>query len=234
MKTYQREFLDFAIACQALRFGQFTLKSGRVSPYFFNTGLFNTGQSLARLGQFYAQAIQHSGIGFGMLYGPAYKGIPLVCATAIALAELQERDAQGRASAAKDRMSGAADVPYAFNRKEAKKYAEGGIIIGSPLHGKVLIVDDVISAGLSVQESVDIIRAAGAQPAGVVIALDRQERGQGELTAVEEVSARHGLPVASIVTLDTVIHYLTGQSDAPEHLAKIRDYRATYGARAAR
>lgn len=249
MKDYQRQFLDFAIGRNALRFGEFTLKSGRKSPYFFNTGLFNTGQSLARLGQFYAQAIQHSGIGFDMLYGPAYKGIPLVCATAIALAELQERDAQGRASAAKDttpgmeevetrreqrpRMSEAADVPYAFNRKEAKKYAEGGIIIGSPLHGKVLIVDDVVSAGLSVHESVDIIRAAGAEPAGVVIALDRQERGQGELTAVEEVSARHGLPVASIVTLDTVIGYLTGQPDAPEHLAKIRDYRATYGARTA-
>jgi orotate phosphoribosyltransferase len=214
MKDYQRQFLDFAIGRNALRFGEFTLKSGRKSPYFFNTGLFNTGQSLARLGQFYAQAIQHAGIGFDMLYGPAYKGIPLVTATAIALAEQHARD-----------------VPYAFNRKEAKKYAEGGIIIGSPLHGKVLIVDDVISAGLSVQESVDIIRAAGAEPTGVVIALDRQERGQGEQTAVEEVSARHGLPVASIVTLDTVIHYLTGKPDAPEHLTKIRDYRATYGTR---
>ncbi len=216
MKDYQRQFLDFAIGRNALRFGEFTLKSGRKSPYFFNTGLFNTGQSLARLGQFYAQAIQHSGIGFDMLYGPAYKGIPLATATAIALAEQHARD-----------------VPYAFNRKEAKKYAEGGIIIGSPLHGKVLIVDDVISAGLSVQESVDIILAAGAEPAGVVIALDRQERGQGELTAVEEVSTRHGLPVASIVTLDIVIGYLTGQPDAPEHLAKIRDYRATYGGRTA-
>ncbi|MBI5611579.1 MAG: orotate phosphoribosyltransferase [Gammaproteobacteria bacterium] len=216
MKDYQRQFLDFAIGRNALRFGEFTLKSGRRSPYFFNTGLFNTGQSLARLGQFYAQAIQHAGIGFEMLYGPAYKGIPLVTATAVALAEHHARD-----------------VPYAFNRKEAKKYAEGGIIIGSPLHARVLIVDDVISAGLSVQESVDIIRAAGAEPAGVVIALDRQERGRGELTAVEEVTARHGLPVASIVTLDTVIDYLTGKPDAPEHLAKIRDYRATYGGRIA-
>jgi len=214
MKDYQRQFLDFAIGQNALRFGEFTLKSGRKSPYFFNTGLFNTGQSLARLGQFYAQAILHAGIGFDMLYGPAYKGIPLVVTTAIALTEHHARD-----------------VPYAFNRKEAKKYAEGGIIVGSPLHGKVLIVDDVISAGLSIQESVDIIRAAGAEPAGVAIALDRQERGQGEQTAVQEVSARYGLPVAGIVTLDTVIQYLTGKPDAPEHLAKIRDYRATYGAR---
>jgi orotate phosphoribosyltransferase len=216
MKDYQRQFLDFAISRNALRFGEFTLKSGRKSPYFFNTGLFNTGQSLARLGQFYAQAIQHAGIGFDMLYGPAYKGIPLVAATAIALAERHARD-----------------VPYAFNRKEAKKYAEGGIIIGSPLHDKILIVDDVISAGLSVQESVDIIRAAGAEPAGVVIALDRQERGRNELTATEEVAARHGLPVASIVTLDTVIDYLTANPDAPEHLARIRDYRAIYGGRTA-
>jgi orotate phosphoribosyltransferase len=215
MKDYQREFLDFAIEREALRFGEFTLKSGRQSPYFFNTGLFNTGRSLARLGQFYALAILRAGIGFDMLYGPAYKGVPLVTAAAIALAEHQQHD-----------------VRYAFNRKEAKKYAEGGIIIGSPLNGKVLIIDDVISAGLSVKESVDIIRAGGAEPAGVVIALDRQERGQGERTAAEEVSAMYGLPVASIVTLDTMIAYLSDQHAATEHLARIRAYRATYGGRA--
>ena len=170
MLTYQKEFLDFAIAAEVLRFGQFTLKSGRISPYFFNTGLFNTGDRLARLGRFYAQAIRHSGLVFDMLYGPAYKGIPLACTTAIALA-----DQHGR------------DVPYAFNRKEAKKHAEGGIVVGAPLTGRVLIVDDVISAGLSVGESVDIIHRSGATPAGVVIALDRRERGGAISSAVKEV-----------------------------------------------
>jgi orotate phosphoribosyltransferase len=211
MKDYQRQFLEFAIGQQALRFGEFTLKSGRQSPYFFNTGLFATGRSLARLGQFYADAIAGAGIAFDMLYGPAYKGVPLVTATAMAFATRQR------------------DLPYAFNRKEAKKYAEGGIIIGSPLHGRVLIVDDVISAGISVKESVDIIKAGGAEPAGVAIALDRQERGQGERTAVEEVGALYGLPVVSIVTLDDVIAYLDGRPDAAEHLIKIRAYRAAYG-----
>ncbi|OGI39609.1 MAG: orotate phosphoribosyltransferase, partial [Candidatus Muproteobacteria bacterium RBG_16_64_10] len=162
MKDYQREFLDFAVECQALRFGEFTLKSGRVSPYFFNTGLFNTGAKLARLGRFYARAIRDSGVAFDMLFGPAYKGVPLACATAMALAE-----------------SGDRDVPYAFNRKEAKKYGEGGVVVGHPLTGRVLIIDDVISAGTSVRESVEIILAAGAVPAGVAIAIDRQERGEG-------------------------------------------------------
>jgi orotate phosphoribosyltransferase len=214
MKDYQHEFLDFAIGLQALRFGEFTLKSGRQSPYFFNTGLFNTGRSLARLGQFYAEAITSAGIEFDMLYGPAYKGVPLVTATAMAFTDRQR------------------DVPYAFNRKEVKKYAEGGIIIGSPLHGRVLIVDDVISAGLSVKDSVDIIRAGGAVPAGVAIALDRQERGQGEHTAVEEVGALYGLAVVSIVTLDHVIEHLGGRPNAAEHLDAIRAYRAAYGGRA--
>ncbi len=213
MKNYQREFLDFAIACQALRFGQFTLKSGRVSPYFFNTGLFDTGGRLARLGEFYAHTILDSGIGFDMLFGPAYKGVPLAVSAAMALAQ-----AHGR------------DTPYAFNRKEAKKYAEGGVIVGHALEGRVLIIDDVISAGTSVRESVQIIHAAGAVPAGVVIALDRQERGLGELSAVKEVSAEIGLPVASIVTLHTLMDYLAGKEEARPNLEAIRVYYATYGA----
>jgi orotate phosphoribosyltransferase len=212
MQTYQKEFLDFAIAAEVLRFGQFTLKSGRISPYFFNTGLFNTGDRLARLGRFYAQAILHSGLVFDMVYGPAYKGIPLACTTAIALAEQHGRD-----------------VPYAFNRKEAKKHAEGGIIVGAPLLGKVLIVDDVISAGLSVGESVEIIHQSGAAPAGVVIALNRQERGHADVSAVKEVEQRYQLRVTSIVTLDTLITYLEEKHEAHPHLAAIRAYRAEYG-----
>ena len=212
MKDYQREFLDFCLATGVLRFGEFTLKSGRVSPYFFNAGLFNTGRSLARLGWFYAQAIRHAGIEFDMLYGPAYKGIPLACSTAIALAEHFDRD-----------------VPYAFNRKEAKKHAEGGIIVGHPLQGRVLIVDDVISAGISVGESVEIIRQATATPAGVVIALNRQERGQGRLSAVAEVEQMWKIKVAAIATLDTLVAYLDEQRDSRHHLAAIEAYRAQYG-----
>lgn len=212
MQTYQKEFLDFAIATDVLRFGEFTLKSGRISPYFFNTGLFNTGDALARLGRFYAQAILHSGLNFDMVYGPAYKGIPLACTTAIALAEHHGRN-----------------VPYAFNRKEAKKHAEGGIIVGAPLKGKVLIIDDVISAGLSVGESIDIIQKAGAAPAGVVIALNRLERGYADISAVKEVEQRYQLQVASIVTLDTLVTYLEEKHAAHPHLAAIRAYRAEYG-----
>lgn len=216
MKDYQREFLEFAIDRQALRFGEFTLKSGRTSPYFFNAGLFHTGSSLARLGRFYAEAITRSSIGFDMLYGPAYKGVPLVTATAMAFADRQ------------------LDLPYAFNRKEIKQYAEGGSIVGCPLRGRVLIVDDVISAGISVKESVDIIKASGAEPVGVAIALDRQERGQGDRTAVEDVGALYGLPVVSIVTLDNVIAHLDGQPDAAGHLDRIHAYRAAYGGRVGR
>lgn len=211
MKNYQQEFLEFAIHQQALRFGEFTLKSGRQSPYFFNTGLFDTGGSLARLGQYYAEAIVSAGIGFDMVFGPAYKGVPLACATAMAFVKHKR------------------DMPYAFNRKQTKQYAEGGIIVGSPLRGRVLIVDDVISAGISVKESVDIIRAGEAEPAGVAIALDRQERGRSKRTAAEEVGKLYGLPVISIVTLDHVIEYLNGRPDAAEHLAKIRAYRVAYG-----
>jgi orotate phosphoribosyltransferase len=212
IKDYQREFLDFCLATGVLRFGEFTLKSGRVSPYFFNAGLFNTGNSLARLGWFYAQAIRHADIEFDMLYGPAYKGIPLACGTAIALAEHFGRD-----------------VPYAFNRKEAKQHAEGGIIVGHPLLGRVLIIDDVISAGLSVGESVDMIRQSAAIPAGVVIALNRQERGAGTLSAVAEVERKWNLKVTSIATLDTLVTYLNERHESGHHLAAIEAYRAQYG-----
>jgi len=212
MKDYQREFLDFAIECQALRFGEFTLKSGRISPYFFNTGLFNTGGRLARLGRFYARAIRDSGIPFDMLFGPAYKGVPLACSAAMALAE-----------------SGP-DVPYAFNRKEVKKYGEGGVIIGAPLAGRVLIIDDVISAGTSVRESVEIIRTAGAAPAGVAIAIDRQERGEGQLSAVQEVEHKLGLKVVSIATLETLLTYLQGKGDGSRtYVTAIDSYRHRYG-----
>lgn len=212
MQDYQQEFLDFAIDVGVLHFGEFTLKSGRISPYFFNSGLFNTGASLARLGRYYAQAIVDSGIEFDTIYGPAYKGIPLAASLAIAMA-----DHHGR------------DMPYCFNRKEAKDHGEGGLIVGAELKGRVLIIDDVISAGTSVRESVDIIQAAGATPVGVVIALDRQERGKGETSAIQEVERDYGLKVASIVSLKELIEYLAKQSGQEEALAAIRAYRQEYG-----
>lgn len=212
MKPYQREFLDFAISAGVLRFGSFTLKSGRTSPYFFNSGLFNTGARLARLGRYYAQAIVDSGIGFDMLFGPAYKGIPLVAAVAIALAEHHDLD-----------------LPYAFNRKEAKDHGEGGNIVGSALSGRVLIIDDVITAGTAVRESFDILRTAGATAAGVVISLDRQERGKGERSAIQEVEQDHGVRVASIVGLAELVDYLAAQDGMAQALADIRAYREQYG-----
>ena len=212
MKPYQREFLDFAISAGVLRFGSFTLKSGRTSPYFFNSGLFNTGARLARLGRYYAQAIVDSGIGFDMLFGPAYKGIPLVSAVAIALAEHHARD-----------------LPYAFNRKEAKDHGEGGNIVGSALSGRVLIIDDVITAGTAVRESFDILRAAGATAAGVVISLDRQERGKGERSAIQEVEQDHGVRVVSIVGLAELVDYLAERDGMAQALADIRAYREQYG-----
>lgn len=214
MQNYQREFIDFAIATGAIRFGEFTLKSGRVSPYFFNAGLFNTGTSLARLGQFYARAIIESGIEFDMLFGPAYKGIPLATATAIALAEHYDRN-----------------IPFAFNRKEKKQHAEGGIIVGHPLEKRVLIIDDVISSGISINEAVDIIRAAGASPAGVIIAMDRQEKGSGDESAVQEVEASHNMPVTNIIKLETLIPYLKDTDGLEQHLQAIEAYRKQYGAR---
>jgi len=213
MHDYQRDFLDFAIATEVLRFGEFTLKSGRCSPYFFNAGLFASGAALGRLGRYYAAAIIDSGIAFDMLFGPAYKGIPLAVATAIALDEHHQRD-----------------VPYAFDRKEAKDHGEGGSIVGSPLAGRVLIIDDVISAGTSVRASLKLIEAAGAKAAGVVIALDRQERGLDERSAVQEVESEYGLPVAAIARLDELVSYLAEDPEMATPLGAIRNYRERYGA----
>jgi orotate phosphoribosyltransferase len=214
MKNYQTEFIKFAIEKEVLRFGEFTLKSGRISPYFFNSGLFNSGDSLARLGRFYAQTVSESGIDFDVLFGPAYKGIPLVAATAIALIEQHGQD-----------------VGYAFNRKEIKDHGEGGNIVGTPLNGnRVLIIDDVISAGTSVHESLKIIHAAGgAIPAGVAISLDRQERGQEKQSAVQEITAQYGIPVISIARLDHLIQYLEGESAMEKQLNQMRAYRKQYG-----
>ena len=221
MQPHQRRFVDLALARSALRFGRFTLKSGRESPYFFNAGLFNDGESLATLGQCYAEALSRSALPFDMLFGPAYKGIPLVASTAIALAVQQGRN-----------------VPWAFNRKEAKDHGEGGQIVGTPLSGKVVIVDDVITAGTAIRESVELIRRAGAEPVGVLLAVDRQERGQGERSAVQEVEAEFGLRCVSLLTLTDLIDILAdpnaSQPALPaEQLAALREYRARYGIHAA-
>ncbi len=211
MSGFKEAFLEFAIRKQVLLFGEFKTKAGRLSPYFFNAGLFNDGESLKKLGEFYAKAILESGLAFDGLFGPAYKGIPLAASVAVALADL------GR------------NVPYSYNRKEAKDHGEGGTIVGAPLKGRILIVDDVISAGTSVRESVELIGSAGATPCGVAIALDRMERGTGELSAVQEVSRQHGLPVVSIVNLDDLLAYL---GDKPEWTATrtaIESYRRQYG-----
>jgi orotate phosphoribosyltransferase len=221
MHDYQRAFLTLALERQALRFGEFTLKSGRTSPYFFNAGLFNDGAALARLGRCYAAVLAQSRLEFDMLFGPAYKGIPLVSACAMAYAEHEGRS-----------------LPWAFNRKEAKGHGESGLIVGSPLRGNVVIVDDVITAGTAIRESIELIRAAGANPVAVALALDRQERGQGAQSAVQEVTAQFGLRCVSILTLDGLIAALTAQgtTDAPgtgrldpAQLAALRAYRAQYG-----
>jgi orotate phosphoribosyltransferase len=212
MKTYQHEFIDFAIGAGVLRFGEFTLKSGRTSPYFFNAGLFNTGEHLARLGRFYARAIADSGIDFDVLFGPAYKGIPLAAAASIALADHHDRN-----------------IPWCFNRKEAKDHGEGGNLVGAGLEGNILVIDDVITAGTAIRESVDIIRAAGATLAGVVIALDRQERGTGQQSAIQEIEASYGIKVASIIKLADLLDYLREQPGQDEAVARIEAYRETYG-----
>jgi orotate phosphoribosyltransferase len=212
MLPHQRNFLDLALRCDVLRFGEFTLKSGRVSPYFFNAGLFNTGRALRELGQAYAASAIASGIGFDLLFGPAYKGIALASATAIALAEGHGRD-----------------VAVTFNRKEAKDHGEAGVLIGAPLAGRVLIVDDVITAGTSVRESVALIRAHGAEPAGVLIALDRQERGNGELSAADEVRQAYGLPVVAIAGLDELLQFTAERPGLVQHREALLGYRARYG-----
>lgn len=213
MKSHQNAFIEFAVEKRVLRFGEFTLKSGRMSPYFFNSGLFNSGASLARLGRFYAQAISDSGLAFEVLFGPAYKGIPLVTATTIALMEQHGQD-----------------IGCAFNRKEVKDHGEGGKVVGTPLKGaRVLIVDDVISAGTSVRESATLIHATGATLAGVAISLDRQERGQGKQSAVQEVETQHGIPVVSITCLDHLIRHLEKKPEMEKHLNQMRAYKKQYG-----
>jgi orotate phosphoribosyltransferase len=207
MRLHQKEFIEMILSKQVLRFGDFTLKSGRTSPYFFNAGLINDGISLARIGAGYAQAIVDSGTAFDMFFGPAYKGIPLATAAAVAFAERHRRN-----------------VPIAYNRKEAKQHGEGGVLIGAPLDGRVLVVDDVITAGTAVRESIATIRAAGATPAGVVLALDRQERGLGKMSAVQEVQDAYGIPVITIITLDHLIEYLEA-GDQSEELASLRNHR---------
>ncbi|MDH4555975.1 orotate phosphoribosyltransferase [Pseudomonas sp. BN417] len=212
MQAYQRDFIRFAIERGVLRFGEFTLKSGRTSPYFFNAGLFNSGLALAQLGRFYAAAVVDSGIPFDVLFGPAYKGIPLAAATAVALAEHHQ-----------------IDTPWCFNRKEAKDHGEGGTLVGAPLAGRVMIIDDVITAGTAIREVMQIIQAQDAQAAGVLIALNRQERGQGELSAIQEVERDFGMPVVSIVSLEQVLEYLAGDAELKKHLPAVEAYRANFG-----
>ena len=211
MHDYQQEFIEFAIRRDVLRFGQFTLKSGRTSPYFFNAGLFNTGEDLLQLGRAYAAALRRSGLDYDIIFGPAYKGIPLATTTAVALAA--EGDSR----------------PYAFNRKEKKEHGEGGNLVGAPLKGKVLIVDDVITAGTAIRESIALIRAQGAEPAGVLIALDRQERGQGELSAIQEVEQEYNIPVVSIIKLEQILAWLDKQPGDKAHALAVAAYRSTYG-----
>ncbi|EGR1558599.1 orotate phosphoribosyltransferase [Vibrio parahaemolyticus] len=212
MKAYQREFIEFALEKEVLKFGEFTLKSGRKSPYFFNAGLFNTGRDLARLGRFYAAALADSGIEFDVLFGPAYKGIPIATTTAVALADHHD-----------------IDTPYCFNRKEAKNHGEGGNLVGSALEGRIMLVDDVITAGTAIRESMEIIKANGADLAGVLVAIDRQEKGKGELSAIQEVERDFGCAVISIVSLGDLITYLEERGNATEHLEAVKAYREEYG-----
>jgi orotate phosphoribosyltransferase len=212
---YQREFIELTLARDVLRFGDFTLKSGRSSPYFFNMGRIDSGAALSRLGRAYAAAAMRSGVPFDMLFGPAYKGIALAAATAIALADTQDRD-----------------LPWAYNRKEAKDHGEGGTLVGAPLRGRVLIVDDVMTAGTAVRESLELIRSQGAEPAGVLIALDRQERGQGERSAAQEVAAQFGIPVIAIATLADVLTYAGERPELAAEHGRLLAYRELYGVKA--
>jgi orotate phosphoribosyltransferase len=212
MKAYQREFIEFALEKEVLKFGEFTLKSGRVSPYFFNAGLFNTGRDLARLGRFYAAALMDSGISYDVLFGPAYKGIPIATTTAVALADHHN-----------------VDTPYCFNRKEAKDHGEGGNLVGSELTGRIMLVDDVITAGTAIRESMEIIQANGADLAGVLVAIDRQEKGKGELSAIQEVERDFQCQIVSIVSLTDLISYLEEKGDSAEHLEKVKAYREEFG-----
>ncbi|MBA3988971.1 MAG: orotate phosphoribosyltransferase [Idiomarina sp.] len=212
MKDYQREFIEFALSKGVLKFGEFTLKSGRTSPYFFNAGLFNSGADLARLGRYYAAALQDSKIEFDVLFGPAYKGIPIATATAISLFEQHQKD-----------------VPYCFNRKEKKDHGEGGNLVGAALNGRIMLVDDVITAGTAIRESMDIVEANGASLAGVLIALDRQEKGRGELSAIQEVERDYNAKVIAIVTLNDLIRYLAEQPGQEANMAKVSAYREQYG-----
>ena len=205
-------FIELAINRQALKFGEFTLKSGRISPYFFNAGFFNLGEDLAVLGDCYAETLISAGAEFDMLYGPAYKGIPLGCTTAISLARRHDRS-----------------VPFCYNRKEAKDHGEGGQLVGAPLSGNVLIVDDVITAGTAIRESIGVIHAAGAKPSGVLVALDRQEKGAGELSAIQEVVKQYNLPVYAIINLDDLHNYIKRQPDLQQYLTAIKDYQGRYG-----
>ena len=211
-ETLGREFVEFSIRAGVLKFGEFKTKAGRLSPYFFNAGLFSDGAKLGGLGQYYARAALASGIAFDMIFGPAYKGITLAAATAVALAGLGH------------------NVPFCFNRKEAKDHGEGGSIVGGPLRGRVLIIDDVITEGAAKREAIELIRAAGATPAGILIALDRQERGQGELSATQEVIRDHALPVTAIATLADILATLAGRADQRADVERIEDYRRRYGA----
>ena len=212
MRDYQREFIQFAIEQNVLRFGEFTLKSGRVSPYFFNAGLFNTGTALAKLGRYYAAAIDDAGVEFDVLFGPAYKGIPLAASAVVALSNDYNRD-----------------VPYVFNRKEAKAHGEGGNLVGAPLEGRVMIIDDVITAGTAIREVMTIINDANATPAAVMIALNRMERGQSELSAIQEVERDYNMPVISIVSLEDVVTYLSEVGGHDQDIAAIQAYRTQYG-----
>ncbi|MFT7465861.1 MAG: orotate phosphoribosyltransferase [Brevundimonas sp.] len=211
MEQYQKDFVDFTLETGVLKFGEFTLKSGRISPYFFNAGLFNKGSHLSQLGKFYAQAIEASGLEFDVLFGPAYKGIPLATATAIAL-----NDSQGR------------NAPYSFNRKEVKDHGEGGSIVGHPLEGDILIIDDVITAGTAIREAQDIITANGANTKGVIVALDRQEKGNGQLSAIQEVEEIFGISVVSIINLSNIVDYLKASKNE-DVIRRIESYRSQYG-----